>query len=162
MIQRLCVESVEVSQTRRSVCGIGKSFLTFSQHPTVQIDDPFPYGDICIGVVEVAERRSAELIGRSTLMDQPDDLVRVPGEICRELGANDQVNRAAVALTQVDEAPGGGVGEDLFLRILLEWQADKLRRETVLLELVDEGPDVVFGTSGDERHLSLAHDNRSN
>ena len=89
-------------------------------------------------------------------MNEPGDLVVVPGEVGRELRADDQIDRPAVALGEVQQPPGGGVREDFFLRIPLEGQRDALDQVAGGPQLLDERAHVHLGAAVDERHLRFA------
>ena len=96
------------------------------EHLPIEIDERLTNPDVFVFVREIAVLRSGELVGGPVLMDQPRDFVRVADEIRGELRADDEVDRFAVALAQVDEAPGRGMREDFALRIPFERDADEL------------------------------------
>ena len=112
-------------------------------------------------MVEVAELGAAQLVRRAVLVNEPGDLAVVAREIRRELRADDQVDRPAVALAEVEQPPCGGVGEDLVFRIPLERQRDALHGVPAGPELRDEAADVQLGASLHERHLRLADHDRA-
>ena len=62
----------------------------------------------------------------------------MPHEVGRELRRDDAVDRPAVRLAQVDAAPGGGVREDLLLRVPLEGQAHQLALVAARPQLRDQ------------------------
>ena len=72
-----------------------------------------------------------------------------------------QIDRPAVALAEIEQPPGGGVREDLGLRVPLERHADELGLVPVRAELTDELADVKLGAALDERHLRFADDDRA-
>ena len=70
-----------------------------------------------------------------------------------------EVDGRPVGLAEVDQAPGGGVGQDFVLRIPLERDADELRLESVGAQLADQFADVVFRPPFHEGDLRFAdHD----
>jgi hypothetical protein len=82
-------------------------------------------------------------------------------EIRRELGGDDEIDRAPVALAQIEEPPRGRVRQDLVLRVPLERHAHKLCLVTARGQLPHELADVHFGAAVHERHLRFADDDRS-
>jgi len=65
-------------------------------------------------VLEVAERRAAQLVGGAVLVDEPGHLGRMAHEVGRELGGHDGVDRAVERAREIDEPPRGGVCHQLF------------------------------------------------
>ena len=80
----------------------------------------------------------------------------MPREVGRELRRDDQVDRAAVALAQVEHPPGRGVRQDLLLRIPLERQRHPIGGDAARAQLGDQLLDQQLGAAAHERHLRLA------
>ena len=113
MVQRFGADAEELLEPRRRVARDREEPARLEERLAIEPEDRLAQADVQLGVLEVAERRAAQLVGRPVLVDQPGHLVRVADEVGRELGGDHQIDRLAVALAQIDEAPGGGVGEDL-------------------------------------------------
>ena len=117
--------------------------------------------DVALGVIELAVRRAAQIVGGAVLMEQPGDLVRMAGEVGRELRGDDAVDRLAVALGQIDHPPRGGVREELVLRIPLERQSTRARRGSrARRSSSTSSRDVQLGAAVHERHLRFADHDR--
>src|SRR4029079_14997234 len=71
----------------------------------------------------------------AVLMDEPRDLVRMADEVLRKFRPDRQVDGRTIALAQIEEAPGGGMREDLVLRIPLEGDAHQLGLVAMQAEL---------------------------
>ena len=161
MIQRLRAETVETFETARRILGNREQPLAFAKHLAVELDERPSHAYILLRVHEVAIWRVAELVGRSELVHEPGDFVRMPDEIRRELGHDGEVDRPPVALAEIDETPGCCVRQDLVLRRPREGHADQFCQIAARPELFDQYPNEAFGAAGDERHLRLAYDNCS-
>ena len=72
----------------------------------VEVDDLLPEPDVPVHVGEVAVGRAAELVGGPVLVNEPGHLVGVAREVRWELRPDDQVDRRAVALAEIEQAPG--------------------------------------------------------
>src|SRR4029079_19430394 len=94
----------------------------------------------------------------AVLMDEPRDLVRMADEVRRKFRPDRQVDGRTIALAQIEEAPGGGMREDLVLRIPLEGDAHQLGLVAMQAELPYQLADVVFGAPLDEGDLGFADD----
>ncbi len=66
------------------------------------------------------------------------------------------------ALAQIDQAPGGGVREDLVLRVPLERDRNAAGLVPALAQPQNQFAHVRLGPAFDEGHLRLAHGNGSN
>ena len=64
-----------------------------------------------------------------------------------------QVDRRAVALAEIEQAPRGRVGEDLVFRIPLEGHRHEVGRVPALAQPVHELAHVDLGAAADKRHL---------
>ncbi len=91
-------------------------------------------------------------------MNEPRNLVGMADEIRRKLRADDEVDRLAVGLAQIDQPPRGRMREDLLLRIPLERNADELGLISVGAQLLVQRANVVLGAAVHERNLDLADD----
>ena len=94
-------------------------------------------------------------------MEQPGDLVRVTDEVRRKLRGDDEIDAFAVGLAEIDHAPGGGLREQFFLRVPLERHRHAFGAVATAAQFVDEAADVQLGATVHERHLRLAHGDRS-
>ena len=156
MIQRLGGQAIEFRNPVRGVPGIGEQTPALAQHVGVEPDQPLAQADILFVVAEIAERRSTQLVRCAVLMNQPADLVRVTNEVGRELRGDQEIDRPAVALTEIDEPPGGRVRKDFVLRVPLERDADELSEIPAGRQLARQLPHVGFRAAVHERHLRLA------
>ena len=119
-IQDVGLEAVERCQPCRGVARDGVKTPAFAEHFAVEAQDSILQSHVPFGMVEITKRRSTEIVNPSILMCEPGDLVGMPHKVRRELRGNDQIDRLAIALAQIQEAPRGRVGQDLTLRIPLE------------------------------------------
>ena len=71
---------------------------------------------------------------------------------------DDEIDRAAVALAQIEQPPRRGVRQDLLLRIPLERHADELGLVAARAQLAHQLADVDLGAAVHERHLRFADD----
>ena len=86
MIQRLGREAVELFQPVRRVPRVREERAGIRRASRVsRRDQRVAQADVALGVIEVAVRRAAQLVGRAVLVDQPRDLVRMADEVGREL-----------------------------------------------------------------------------
>ena len=111
-------------------------------------------------MVEVAVLGAAQLVHRAMLMHQPDDFVGMTDEVGRELGGDHQIDRATVALAEIEQAPCCRLCQDFFLWIPLERHADQFGVVAALSEVVNQRTDERLRAAGDERHLGFADENR--
>jgi hypothetical protein len=80
-------------------------------------------------------------------------------EVRWKLGADEKIDRPAVAFRQVEQPPRAGVRQYFAFRVPLERQADALGLESVVAELQHQLADERLGAAADERHLRFAdHD----
>jgi hypothetical protein len=84
----------------------------------------------------------------------------VPDEVGRELRSDHEIDRPAVAFTQVEQAPGRRVREDLALRIPLERHAHELGQVAARPELPHELADVHLRATVHEGHLGFTDKDR--
>ena len=115
MVQRLGGQAVVAREPRGRVAGVAEEARDSVSAPRSSAISVVAQPDVGFGVVELAVRRAAEIVDRAVLMEQPGDLVGVPGEVGRELGRDDRVDALAVGLAQVDHPPRGGVRQQLVL-----------------------------------------------
>ena len=71
---------------------------------------------------EVAVLGAAQFVRRAILVNEPGDLVGVPRKVGRKLRPDHEIDRASVALAEIEQPPGCGMRKDLLLRIPLERQ----------------------------------------
>jgi hypothetical protein len=161
VIERRRGQPVEALQAIADRLRDGVAADALAQHLLVEGHQPGLEADVPLVIPEVAVDRAGQLVGGPMLVDQPADLAGVPCEIAGKLGADDQVDRPAVALGQVEQPPRGGVAQDLVLRIPLEGQRDAVGFEAARAQLVDELADQQLGSAPDERHLRFANEDGS-
>src|SRR5207237_4328814 len=77
-------------------------------------------------LVELTQLGAVELVSLAELVQEPDDLVRVADDVGGELRRDDEVDRRAVGLLQVEQPPEKRLREDAFARIPLERDRDEL------------------------------------
>ena len=162
MVQGLRIEAVECLQPVRGVPGVCKQAPALPQRLPIEIDEGLSQPDVFVGVREIAVFGAAQLVRRAMLVNQPRDLVGMPHEIRRELRADDEIDRLAVALAQVDQAPRRGMREDLSLRIPLKRNADELGLIPVCAQLPMQRANVVLGATMHERNLHFADNDALN
>ena len=136
---------------------VGEHAPAFAEHRRVERDQAIAERDVGLGVIEIAERRAGELVRRAVLMDEPRHLARMAGEIGRKLRGDEDVDRAAVAFAEIEQTPGGGMRENLGLRVPLEGHAHELGVVPVRAQMPHELAHVKLGAALHERHLGLAH-----
>src|SRR5687767_4892024 len=95
-------------------------------------------------------------------MNEPRDLVGMADEIRRKLRADDEVDRFAVRLAQINQPPCRSVRENFLLWIPLERNADDLGLISVRAQLMMQRANMVLGATVHERNLDLADDDASN
>ena len=81
-------------------------------------------------VAEGAELGPPEVVGLAVLVEEPRHLARVPDEIARELRGDHEIDANAVALLDVEQAPGEGLPRDLGHRVPPERERSRRRPET--------------------------------
>ena len=133
-----------------------------AEHLGVEPNQVVAYADVELGVREVAVLGSAEFVGRAVLVDEPGDLVRMSGEVGRKFRGDEQVDWLAVRFAQIEQAPGGGVRQNLFLRVPLERHAHEFREEPAEAQLPHQLPDVNLGAAVHEWNLRLADNDSPN
>jgi hypothetical protein len=158
MVQRLCRHAVEPLQPARGVLRVGKHPAAFAEHLRVELDQPLAQADVGFVMLEVAVRSAAQLVGGTMLMDDPGDLARMACEVGREPGGDQQVDRPRVARRQVEHPPGGGLRQQLRLRLRPERQRHLLDLVAAAAQLFDQRGDVQLRPSLDERDLGVGHD----
>src|SRR5947207_2415150 len=107
-------------------------------------------------LAELPERSTVELVRLPELVQQPDDLVRMPDRIRRELGRDRQVDPPAVRLLEIEQAPEERLAQDAFARIPLVWDGHE---GDVVLTRAQFGDEIVgeyLRPAALERHLRRA------
>ena len=162
MVQRLGDEAVEFGETRPAVF---RAFANIARHsPSICESSRINVSrrpDVELGVGEIAVWRAAQFVGGAVLVNQPRDLVRVPREVRRKFCADDEIDGAAVALAEIEEAPRRGVRKNLFLRVPLERHADELGRVAASAQLAHQLTDVNLRAAVHEWNLRLANERPS-
>ena len=141
-------------------CALANTRAALAEHLGVEPDQRVAQPDVLLVVAEVAVRRAAQLVGGAVLVNQPGDLVRVADEVGRELRGDHEIDRPPVALAEIEQPPGRGVGQDLFLRIPLERHAHELGVVAARVQLAHQLTDVHLGAAVHERHLRFTDDDR--
>src|SRR5687768_3205962 len=162
MVQRFGRQSVVLRQAIRRVLRIREQAAAFAEHFRVEVDERLPQADVFVAVREVTVFRSTQLVGCTVLMNEPRHLVRMADEIRRKLRSDDQVDRFAIRLAQIDEAPRGGVRKNFPLRIPLEWNADQLGLISAGAQLMMQCTHMVLRAAMDEGNLYLTNDDAAN
>jgi hypothetical protein len=90
------------------------------------------------------------------LVNQPDHLVRVAHRVRRKLGADHLVDRLAVDVAQVEQAPGQRRRSDQRVRLPGERQRHHLDRVAMLAQGIAQALDQQLGAAAHERHLGGA------
>ena len=102
---------------------------------------------------ELAELRPVELVGLTELVHEPDPLVAVTDDVRRELRRDDEVDRPAVRLVEVEHAPEECLGEHARPGIPLERDGDEVGVVPAGAELLDELVREDLGAAASEGHL---------
>ena len=102
------------------------------------------------------ERRAVELVRLPELVDEPHALLAVTHEVGRELRRDDDVDRPAVHLVEVEEPPQERLREDARAGIPLERHGDEIRLVPSGAELLDELIREDLDAAVRERHLRPA------
>ena len=89
------------------------------------------------------------------LMDHPRDLAWMPGEVGGKTRGDQQIDWLAVARREIEQAPRGGLREQLLFRLRAKRQRDEIDLVAAMSQHVDERSDVQLGAAGDERHVSV-------
>src|SRR2546427_9340781 len=98
-----------------------------------------------------------QLVSGAVLVDEPYDLVGVAHEVRGELQRDDEVDRFAVRLREIDASPTTHLMHELGWRIPLERHRDRLRLVTGFAQGGDQPAHVRFRTSCHEGSLWMAH-----
>ena len=125
----------------------------FTQDPEVESLDGAPRGAILVGLRELSELGPIELVRLPELVQEPDDLVRVPHGVRGELGGDDEVDGLSVGLGQVDESPEERLREHARPRIPLVRKRDQFCLVVALAQLRDEVVDEDLRPAAGERNL---------
>ena len=129
MVERRRRQAVVFLEARRHGARDRIEPAALAEHLFVERHQPIAQSDVDFFVAEVAVGGAAQLVGRAVLVHEPADLARVPREIGGELGRDDQIDRAAVALAEIEQTPRRRVRQDLFLRIPLERERHAIGRD---------------------------------
>ena len=156
MIQRCRGEAVVLLQTRRHGLRDRVEAAALREHRLVERHHAIAQRDVELLVAEVAVLRVAQLVNGAVLVHQPAHLVGVPGEVGRELRGDDEIDRAAVALAEIEQTPRGGVRQDFVLRIPLERQRHAIGGDAARAQLAHELLHEQLGAAAHERHLRFA------
>jgi hypothetical protein len=97
MVERLRRDAVETAQPVGRVLRVGKDVAAFAEHLGIELDQPLAQPDIGFVVLEVAVRRSAELVGDAVLVDHPGDLAWMAREVGRKPRRDHQVDWTGLA-----------------------------------------------------------------
>src|SRR5262249_7430082 len=142
MVQRLGRDSVVLLHSARRVRSVRKHPAALAERFRVEPDERVAESDVALVVTEVAVDRAAWRRRRAGLVNQPRRLARRAREVGRKLRRDDEVDRPSVALAEIQQAPCGGMRQDLLLRIPLERDADELRLVSARDELAQQLADV--------------------
>ena len=104
----------------------------------------------------LAELRAVEVVGLAELVHEPDDFVRVANDVRGELRRDHEVDRAALHLVEVEQAPDERLRDDRARRIPLERHGHELGLVPARAELRDEVLDQELGAAAGERDLRMA------
>ena len=89
---------------------------------------------------ELAELGAVELVRLPELVQEPDDLVRVPDAVRRELRRDHEVDRAAVRLLEVEQPPEERLRQHPLAGVPLERHRDELGLVAALAQLAATSP----------------------
>ena len=84
MVQRLAATPLNFCSRLRGVLALVNTWRHSPSMRAIELDQPLAQADVGLGVLEVAVRRAAQLVGGAVLVDHPRDLARVPREVGRE------------------------------------------------------------------------------
>src|SRR5207247_3174810 len=97
----------------------GEDFPRLAERDSVEALDRAARCALLRALAELAELRSVELVRLAELVKKPDDLVRMTDRVRRELGRDDELDRAPVGLGEVEQPPEERLREDALARIPL-------------------------------------------
>src|SRR5215813_5929177 len=84
----------------------------------------------------------------------------MPYEIGREFCRDDEIDRFAICLRQVNQPPKGSLRQQLLFGVPLERNRHSLGAHSALAQLLNETLDVQLGASMHQRHLGVADKSR--
>ena len=111
--------------------------------------------DLELGQFRPVVNRAGEVVGLPVLVDQPQELVRMPDRVCRKLGCNDQIDPVAVDLAHVQKTPGHHFSDQALFRIVLERKLDQidLHAGNVCCDRLHEAGVEILRAAARKRHL---------
>ena len=88
-------------------------------------------------LAELAENGAIEVVCLAELVHEPHDLVRMAHDVGGEFRGDEQVDRPALYVLEVEHPPDEGLGDDVLRRIPLERHSDELRFVVASAKLLD-------------------------
>jgi len=158
MIERRRWQAVVLFEPRRYRPSDRVDRVTLAEHGRVEAYQVVAQPDILFGVTEIAVGRAAQFVGGPVLMHQPGHFPWMAGEVGRKLRGDHHVDRPAVALAQIQQAPRGRVRQDLVLRIPLEGDADQLGEMAAVPQFAHELAHENLGAAVHERNLRFENE----
>ena len=155
MIQAFGGHAVEGPQPPRGVIRIREHMPALAEHARVELEQLAAKSDISLGVLEVAVGCAAQLVGGAMLMDHPRHLAGMAREVGRKARGDQEIDWLAVARREIEEAPRGGLREQVLFRLRSKRQRDEVDFVAAMSQHVDERSDVQLGAAGDKRHVSV-------
>ena len=136
-----------------------KELAGLAERDPVEAMHGAPRGALLGALTELAELGAVELVRLPELVQEPNDLVRMPDRVGRELRRDHEVDRATVGLGQVEQTPEEGLREHALPGVPLVRHGDQVGLVSARPQLLDEVVGEDLGPTARERHLRRADGN---
>src|SRR5205823_11903612 len=104
-------------QPRGDVARRREDPLRLAERSALELQHLPAQGAVAGALRELAELGAVEIPRLPELMEEPDDLVRMPHGVRRELRRDDELDRPAVRLLEVEQPPEERLRQDALARI---------------------------------------------
>src|SRR5207244_7369744 len=115
--------------------GGSENFLRLGQRDAIEALNGPPRRPLLRALTELSERGAVELVGLPELVQQPDDLVRMPDCVGRELRRDHELDPTPVGFAQVEQPPEKSLREHALSRVPLVRNGDEVRLVPACAEL---------------------------
>ncbi len=158
VVQRLCADPERAPEAVTHVLRVREHALGLAERDAVGFPDHVAHLRAVVlafevGIVGVVP----ELVGGAVLMDQPDDLALVLGEVRRELQSDHGVDLEAVGFGDVEAPPDRHLMGELARRIPLAGDLHEVGLVAGIAEGAHQGFGVRLGPTPHERRLRVQH-----
>jgi hypothetical protein len=144
------IHLVVAFQPLRDIFRIGVDVRTGTDHLGIEAMDLLPEGSQAV----IGGGLVIQVIDGAVLMQQPDDLVQVPGIVGREAQGDELVHGDPAEVVELDVGDEGHQVDDKPLRGELEREGHDLDLVPGLAQMGLKAPGMQFGAADDKRHLN--------